>query len=182
MTRWAVFVSGRGSNLQNFLNLESELQKSKVVAVYANKECPAIERSKKAEKPALVLSPKEEGHSTKLLSFLKANEVQAIFMLGYMRILSSDFLKAWEGEIVNLHPSLLPKYPGLQAIERSYQSGDEFVGVSLHRVIEEVDAGGLLKQSKMKREPSWSLEETEEKLHELEKRIVREYLFDLEKN
>ena len=181
MGRWAVFVSGRGTNLQNFLELEaSELKNNSISCVYADKDCPAIERARTFKKNVLVLSPNEEGFAEKLISFLNANEVDRIFMMGYMRILKPEFLNSWGKQIVNLHPSLLPKYKGLDAIKQAYDANDDELGVSLHEVVAEVDAGPILKQVSFHREPDWSYEKTEEQVHEHERSIVREYLKEQE--
>jgi phosphoribosylglycinamide formyltransferase-1 len=183
MRRWAIFVSGNGSNLQNVLELEKTgLQNNQVVAVYADKECFAVERAKKFNKPVLILSPKEEGADQKLIEFLSAHEANAIFLLGYMRILKPGFLEKWKQPIVNLHPSILPKHKGLDAIKKAYEAGDAEFGVSLHEVAPEVDSGPLLSQLKFPRPEGCSYEESVEKVHEMERKIVREYLFGLEKN
>lgn len=181
--RWAVFVSGTGSNLQNFLDLERKriLKKHRIVLVVADRPCPAIDKAKRAKKEVWIQSPKSEGFSKALLKALKAQRVDAIFLLGYMRILSEDFLKSWKKRIVNLHPSWLPQYPGLNAIERAVQADEDFLGVTLHEVVPEVDAGPILRQISFPRDRSLSLESLTEQVHAYERKLVTEFLLDLER-
>lgn len=180
--RWAVFVSGRGSNLKSVLEAEArgEFQKNKVVLVHANRDCPALEIAQSFAKPTHVLSPNAEGFEEQLLSEFKKHEVSHVFLLGYMRLLSEKFLMSFKGPVVNLHPSLLPAYKGLRAIERAFEAKEEVMGVSLHEVIVELDSGRILKQAEVRRRPEWSLKEAEQAIHDLEHKIVREYLLDLE--
>jgi len=182
MIQWAVFVSGQGTNLQNFLNLEQDkkLKQNSIVAVHADKKCPAIERAKRAKKEIFIYSPKQSDYESRLLEFLKQSKVDRIFLLGFMRILPAPFIKTWAEPIINIHPSLLPKYKGLNAIERAYQDNEKLVGVSLHEVTPELDSGLVLRQSQLERLESDSLESLTERMHQLEYKIVREYLFDLE--
>jgi len=95
--RWAVFVSGQGTNLENLLRLENEELKSNHVAlVFADRPCRALEIAKKFGKKTLLLNPREDGFTNLLLQSLKENQVNSIFLLGYMRMLPSKFLSAWK--------------------------------------------------------------------------------------
>lgn len=181
MKRWAVFVSGEGSNLQNFLDLEKTVLRNQcIAAVCADRECRGIERAKVSQKPTQVLSPKTPDYSGQVISFLKSHQVDAIFLMGFMRILKSDFLKAWGKPIVNLHPSILPAYPGMNAIQKAFDTGDSELGVTLHAVTEELDGGPILKQLKFKRDMSASLESVTQQVHRHEYQIVREYLMEID--
>lgn len=182
MIRWAVFVSGNGSNLQNFLDLEAQnkIRKNQIRLVVADKQCRALERAQKANKPSTVLSPKAEGFVQNLIKSLEENEIDRIFLMGYMKILPSEFFRAWNKPILNLHPSLLPKYKGLHAIQKAYEAGDPELGVTIHEVVEELDSGPILKQSRLNRNEAESLESLTERIHRLEHQLVAEYLFELE--
>lgn len=180
MRRWAVFVSGEGSNLQNFLNLEPRFKSQCIAAVFADRPCRAIERARTAHKPTLVVSPKEADFQERLLRFLSSHQVDSIFLMGYMRLLSADFLKSWKGTIVNLHPSLLPAYKGKDAVARAFHAKEKVIGVSLHEVVEEVDSGRILKQMPLPVTSSDTLDELTERVHSLERKIVEDYLFDLD--
>lgn len=178
--RWAVFASGNGTNLQNFLDIEDRLKKQELIAVYADRECMAIDRARRAGKEIFVLDPNREGATTQILQFLKSLKINSIFLLGYMRLLKPDFLDDWTFPILNLHPSLLPKHKGLNAIKKAYDAGDTQVGVSIHLVTVDLDSGPLIRQTALERRQGESLEELEKRIHELEYEIVRELLFDLE--
>lgn len=179
--RWAIFVSGEGTNLQNVLELERHrLKKNQVALVVADRECPAIARAKKFKKPTFVIDPKSKSGNADLLQTLKKYKVDAIFLLGYMRILKANFLKAWDAPIVNLHPSVLPKFKGAHAIRDAIEAHEPTLGVTLHEVVEEVDSGRILRQIEFPRDSRWSFDEAVECVHAYERRIVSDYLLDLE--
>jgi len=180
--RWAVFVSGQGTNLQNILDLESqgEITKNSVVSVFSDRPCRALERAEIKQKATLMISPSSANFDSDLYAFLEKHQVDRIFLLGYMRILSARFLALWKKPIVNLHPSLLPKYPGLHSIERAFQAKDPYMGVTLHEVVLELDAGPMIRQISFPSKPAWTLEEATEEVHRMERRLVREYLLELD--
>jgi len=182
MIRWAVFVSGSGTNLQSLLDLEAQnsWKHQSIVAVHADRKCLALERAQKASKSCFLYSKNEIDYDLKLLDFLKSQNVNAIFLLGYMRVLSSDFLRKWKYPLINLHPSLLPAHKGKDSIQRAYQANDEVIGVSLHEVSEEVDSGKILRQISFPRLPEETLEALETRVHAFERKIIRDYCFDLE--
>lgn len=181
MSRWAVFVSGEGSNLQNVLELEQgRLRHERITAVFADRECRGIERARAFNKPTLILSPKVSGWTKSVLDFLSEHQVAAIFLLGYMRILPRDFLQSWKGRIVNLHPSWLPLYPGLESVKRAFEAGEKCFGVSLHEVVEEVDAGPILRQLSFPRPVGASFDGIMSEVHRYERRLVSDYLLDLD--
>lgn len=184
MIRWAVFVSGQGSNLENVLHLEKSkaLKSQKVSCVVADRVCPAIDKARKASKPVFVLSPKEEKFDQQLISFLKEYRVNRIFLLGYMKILPASFLSRWAKPIINLHPSLLPKYKGLHAIEQAFEAGDSELGPSLHDVVDDLDSGQILLQKSFPRLQDDDLQSISKKMHETEHELVQEYLLKLDKS
>ena len=107
---------------------------------------------------------------------LKHLQVDVIFLAGFMRLLPAEFVNAWQGQMINVHPSLLPAYPGLQSIARAYQDGHP-VGVTLHEVIVEMDAGKVLRQGVAVQIPkTMSLENLEYVVHAKEHQLVREVL------
>ncbi|PIR22839.1 MAG: phosphoribosylglycinamide formyltransferase [Deltaproteobacteria bacterium CG11_big_fil_rev_8_21_14_0_20_45_16] len=182
LTRWAVFVSGEGSNLQNILTLESEgeLKSQSIELVVANKSCPAIEKAQRYSKNNVVVDFRNPEVWAELLEVLNQAKIDKIFLLGFMKIISSGFIRSWAKPIVNLHPSLLPQYKGLQAIERAFVAKEERMGVSLHEVVAELDSGPILKQAELWRIPGESLEVLTERFHKLEHKLVRDYLLDLD--
>jgi len=180
--RWAIFVSGNGSNLQNVLELEKNglIPQQEIILIHADRECRALERAVEFDKVSWKSSPKSPDFLEDLLKQLSSLAVDRIFLLGYMRILSAQFLLKWQKPVVNLHPSLLPKYRGLEAIRQAYEAGDPLVGVSLHEVVEELDSGPVILQRSLTRHPDENLESLTQRIHRLEHELVREYLLSLE--
>jgi phosphoribosylglycinamide formyltransferase-1 len=180
--RWAVFASGRGSNFKNFLTFESSLRNQSIVCLHADRLCPAAQLAEEAQKSVLVLSPKISSYEERLLAFLRENDVNAIFLLGFMRLLKPGFLNRWKGAIVNLHPSRLPDFKGRDAIRQAHEAGVKTLGVSLHRVVEQVDSGEILRQKVFERDFSLSLEALELEFHRQEHELVRQFVFDLDRD
>jgi phosphoribosylglycinamide formyltransferase-1 len=144
-TQWAIFVSGEGSNLQALIDENSNQIK---VVVCNKKKAPAILKAKRAGIPIILL---EKGFSWDQLTIsLRQYGVTDLFLLGFMKLVPAEFIASWKGRIINLHPSLLPEFPGLEAIERSFEAGSA-MGVTLHQVIEEMDAGPIILQKSIKR-------------------------------
>jgi len=153
--RVAVLISGRGSNMQ-------------ALAEYKRVADPAYEiklvASNVPEARGLVLARrfgfKTWAHSHKgmeraafdqmLDEQLRAHAIELIALAGYMRLLSPEFIRLWQGRILNVHPSLLPLYPGLDTHRRALLNGDEFAGCSVHIVTEELDAGPVIAQAPVK--------------------------------
>ncbi len=178
MVKWAIFVSGNGSNLQNVLELERDILKTQEVSlVVADRDCFALQRATHFGKMHLVIPAKRDDE---MLQTLRNQQVNSIFLLGYMRVLSEYFINTWKAPIINLHPSLLPKYRGLHAIQRSYDAKDNEAGVTLHEVVPELDAGPILKQLSFEVPKNISFDDFEVRIHSLERKIVSDYLLDLE--
>ncbi len=173
-TRWAVLISGRGSNLASLL----EAPDVDVRYVLSSREdAPGLAKARRAGVAADVI-PRELSSPSSALdwewvdSALKLRGIDQIFLLGFMRIVPAKFLARWRGRVFNVHPSLLPKYPGLRALERAYADG-EVCGMSVHEVIEEIDAGRILRQRAVEVEIA-TFEQTEFLVHLDEARSVRE--------
>jgi phosphoribosylglycinamide formyltransferase-1 len=113
---------------------------------------------------------------------LRSKEIDFIFCAGFMKIIPASFLNQWDKPIYNLHPSLLPKYKGLKAIERAYEEGDD-IGVSIHTLVAEVDSGQVVLQDKVLEKGSYrgkSVDEvrelTQQKEHQIVSRWIEKYL------
>lgn len=146
--RWCVFISGRGSNLAAAIEGVLESGPHAIELVIATSEAAAgCAKARRAGLPVLTAPRTESGKIDwdELSAVLNRRRIDNIFLLGFMNIVPAKFVAVWSDQIVNLHPSLLPAYPGLNSIARAFSAGDE-VGASIHLVVPEVDAGKVLKQ------------------------------------
>lgn len=170
--KWAVFISGNGSNLQALIDAQPFLSIALVVSSKA--DAFGVQRAEKAGIPVLVL-PKEISWD-QLSVELKTKNIDRIFLAGFMRVIPESFVQDWPQRILNLHPSLLPHYKGLRAIERSYEDGAA-MGVTIHWVIPDLDAGPILMQKQIfaaQEAKGLSLEQVKEKIHQVENQMVVE--------
>ncbi len=151
--RVAVLISGRGSNLQALL--EAKQDAYDIVLVVSNVPGAAgLERARAAGVEALALDHKPYGKNREaferdLDTLLVERNVDIVALAGFMRVLTPFFVNAWRGRLVNIHPSLLPKYPGTNTHQRALDSGDADHGCTVHLVVEEVDSGEILGQARM---------------------------------
>lgn len=149
----AVLVSGRGSNLQAIIgNIEDNNMAADIVLVLSNvKDAFALERGKKHGLDTLFLDPKtfprREEYENKMTEVLQSKSVDLICLAGFMRVLGKNFINAFPGKIINIHPSLLPAFPGLDAQKKALEHGAKFSGCTVHFVNEEVDGGPIILQS-----------------------------------
>lgn len=170
--RWAVFISGRGSNLQALLD-QSALQEIRWV-LSSKESAPGLLRAKRAGVPSAVLPKKIDWDGLDLE--LRKRGITDLFLAGFMKLAPASFVEKWEGRILNVHPSLLPSYPGLQAFEKSYEERQE-MGVTVHIVTSEMDAGPRLVQKcfmKAKEQERVCLRDASYLLSQTEQRLVRE--------
>lgn len=139
----ALFISGRGSNAQAVMDL---IDANVTLVVSSKAHCWGVVRARRQGIPVLILPKKIDWQA--LNSTLNQRQIQRIYLLGFMRLLEADFCQKWAGRIWNLHPSLLPAFPGKTSIEDSYKAQAD-MGVSIHEVTAELDAGPLLWQNKV---------------------------------
>ena len=155
MKNIVVLISGNGSNLQAILDAcENNIIDASVKAVFSNKEDAfGLERARSANVPARSLSPKayesRELFDVELMKQIDEYQPDLIILAGYMRILSPDFVRHYLGKMINIHPSLLPKYPGLHTHQRAIDAKDAEHGTSVHFVTEELDGGPVILQAKV---------------------------------
>ena len=153
MKTLGVLISGRGSNLQAILDAirEGRLD-ARVGVVVSNVEgAPGLERARKAGVPTEVLSHKDfrsrEEYDRALLERLRAHGVDLVCLAGFMRLLSPLLVNAYPGRILNVHPSLLPSFPGLHAQKQALDCGVKVTGATVHVVDEKLDHGPILLQA-----------------------------------
>jgi len=181
--RVAVLISGRGTNLQALLDARQDSYE--VALVVSNVPGAAgLARARAAGVEAIALDHKPYGKNREaferdLDALLVERNVELVALAGFMRVLTSFFVRAWVGRLVNIHPSLLPKYPGTKTHERALEAGEREHGCTVHLVVEEVDAGEILGQAKMEILPSDTPETLAERVLALEHDLYPRCLADL---
>jgi formyltetrahydrofolate-dependent phosphoribosylglycinamide formyltransferase len=179
--RVAILISGRGSNMRA---LVEQADSYEVVLVASNKrEAPGLEWAREHGLKTWMLESKGRGKEEydRLLSeSLDEHGVGTIALAGFMRILSPWFVNEWRGRILNIHPSLLPKYRGLDTHARAIEAGDEVHGCSVHIVTEELDAGELLGQVEVPIDPGDTPQDLEQRVlaaeHQLYPKVLSEFV------
>lgn len=180
-----ILISGRGSNMAALVDAtRTEDCPYEVALVASDKpEAAGLAWAKEHGVPTFAQSPKgmpKAEYEAKIDTALRGAGVEAIALAGYMRLLSDDFVHAWRGRIVNIHPSLLPKYKGLDTHARAIAAGDSHAGTSVHIVTEELDAGEVLGQAEVPILPGDTHETLATRVlaeeHRLYPRVVSEWL------
>ena len=149
----AIFVSGRGSNLKSiFKYSKKKISKINIKLVISNKRnIPGIVFAKKSKINSKIVNYQNiKSAENKILNLLKKNKIEFIFLAGFMKILSNFFIKKFGNKIINIHPSLLPKYKGLNTHERVIQNNEKFSGCTVHYVNDKLDSGKIILQKKIK--------------------------------
>jgi len=153
LLRVGVLASGRGSNLQALLDAGSRADyPARVVVVVSDREdARALARARAAGVSSLFVNPKDHGdraaYDAVLTKTLEHHEVGLVCLAGFMRILSPVFVRAWQGRLMNIHPSLLPAFPGLHAQRQALDHGVRIAGATVHFVDEGVDTGPIVLQA-----------------------------------
>ena len=149
----AVFISGVGSNLKSLIKF-SKLKKSPISITYIisnNSKAKGLAYAKHFKIKKKVLNFKNNNlEEKKLLYILKKNNIEIICLAGFMKILSKNFIKKFEGKIINIHPSLLPKYKGLNTHRRVLINSEKYSGCTVHYVNSGLDSGKIILQKKVK--------------------------------
>jgi len=151
MKKVGVLVSGRGTNLQALVDAAHRGALGGEIAVVVSnvEDAPALERAARAGIPTLFRDhrgrPREE-FDGEIVSLLRGHGAELVCLAGYMRLLSPGFLRAFPGRVLNVHPSLLPAFPGLEAQRQALEAGVRLSGATVHLVDEGVDTGPILLQ------------------------------------
>ena len=148
----AVFISGTGSNLKSLIKF-SKLKKSPVIIkmiISNNSKSKGLQYAKIYKIKKKVFDFKNTLSEKKVIYELKKNNINLICLAGFMKILSKSFIKNFKGKILNIHPSLLPKYKGLNTHERAIKNKDKYSGCTVHFVNSKLDSGKIISQKKVK--------------------------------
>jgi phosphoribosylglycinamide formyltransferase 1 len=171
-----VLASGNGSNFQAIAERVAESPHRIVALVCDRYGVPVLERARNLGIEAIVIDYARDraAAEVRLAEILTDLRPDYIFLAGFMKIISADLVSAFEGRMVNVHPALLPRYPGLNAIERAYAAGDATLGVTIHYVDAGVDTGPIIAQRSIERADGDSLEAVEQRIHEIEHQLFPE--------
>ncbi|MDA9753524.1 phosphoribosylglycinamide formyltransferase [Candidatus Pelagibacter sp.] len=148
----AVFISGNGTNFKNLIKYSKKKSKYKINLVISDnsKAAGLIYAQKYKIKKKIVSYHNIKNSEKTILTELQKNKIDLICLAGFMRILSHNFIKRFKGKIINIHPSLLPKYKGLNTHAKAINNNDKFSGCTVHYVNSKLDSGRIILQKKVK--------------------------------
>ena len=176
----AVFVSGSGTNLQAIIEaVKDGLIKASIALIVSDKkDAYALERAKKSGIETFILSPKgfqsREDYDKEIIKRLKEKNIGLVVLAGFMRLLSSGFVREYKNKILNIHPSLLPAFKGTHGIKDAFESGEKKTGVTVHFVDEELDHGPIILQEAVNIEENDTLDTLGKKIHKVEHKLYPE--------
>ena len=182
MKKIAVLISGSGTNLQAIIDkcLSGYIEAEIVCVLSSDPNAYGIERAKLNNIKTKIINSKDFETSNLfnegLYNYLKTLDLDLIVLAGFMKILSGTITKTFYGKIINIHPSLLPKYPGLNTHKKVIENKDSLHGVSIHYVSEELDAGPLIAQGAIKTYKDEGIDDLIERIHQIEHIIYPEVI------
>ena len=178
-----VLISGNGSNLQSIIDNAKSIDLT-ICCVFSNKmDAFGLKRAAKVGIPCVALDEtlfdSKLGFDQEIMKVIDNYQAEVIILAGYMRILSADFISKYSGKILNIHPSLLPKFPGLNTHQRAIDASEKKHGASVHFVTEEVDGGPVIAQQSVNIDstdnPQTLAKKVLEKEHILYPKVIRWY-------
>lgn len=176
--RIAVFASGQGTNFQAIVDAvrEGKLDVSIELLVCDKPSAPVIQRASAAGVDAFVFKPKDypsrEAYEEEIILELRKRQVDLIVLAGYMRILTSTLVEPFYGKMINIHPSLLPSFPGVNAIGQALQHGVKVTGVTVHFVDGGLDSGPIIAQSAVEIKEDDNEETLAARIHQSEQQML----------
>jgi phosphoribosylglycinamide formyltransferase-1 len=175
--RLAFFCSGYGSNFQAILDTirAGGLKAAAALMVCDNPKAYALRRARKYDVPVVLLRPRlfktREDYERVIARILKNEKVDLVILAGFMRILSPFFVRAFRNRILNIHPSLLPAFKGAHAIQDALAAGVPETGVTVHYVTDDLDAGPIILQEKVRILKTDTVKTLETRIHQVEHRL-----------
>lgn len=189
--RLAVFASGSGSNFEAIVRAFQTDQINAEVALLVcdRPDAFVLKRAETLGVPSVAFRPKsfdsKEAYEQEVLDHLLGASIDLVVLAGYMRIVGNTLLKAYPNKLINIHPSLLPNYPGKKGIDDAFEDGATETGVTVHIVDEGIDTGPILAQETVAIEPDDTIESLERKIHavehELFPKVIQTYIKKLQK-
>ena len=162
-TKTAIFISGKGSNLKNLIKFSKKINSpiSIELIISNKKKAKGLKYSSQYNILKKIFNFNNKIDEKKLLTLLIKKKIKFICLSGFMKILSKNFIKKFDGKIINIHPSLLPKYKGLNTHQKAIKNKDKFSGCTVHYVNSKLDSGKIILQGKVsinKKDNEFSLE------------------------
>ncbi|MDR3241096.1 MAG: phosphoribosylglycinamide formyltransferase [Lactobacillaceae bacterium] len=182
VTRLAVFASGFGSNFRALQEaiVARQMNAQIVRLVVDHDEIGALQIAEEFRIPATIINYKNfatrSDAETSIINQLKTDEVDGIILAGYLRLLTETLITPYDGKIINIHPALLPSFPGLHGIDDAYNYGVKVTGVTVHFVDTGMDSGEIIAQTPVRIEDGESLDELETKIHAVEHQLYPDTL------
>ena len=177
-----VLISGNGSNLQAIIDeIQAGKLKAHIGAVISDQpDAHGLTRAKKSSIPTHIVErmnfKNRDDFDRALQSIIDDHQPKLIVLAGFMRVLGRDFVRHYEGRLINIHPSLLPKYPGLNTHQRVLDAHEKEHGVTIHYVTEDVDAGPIIAQASIPVRHNDTAKALEARIHKVEHRLYPEVL------
>ncbi|MDU7475943.1 MAG: phosphoribosylglycinamide formyltransferase [Paenibacillus macerans] len=175
--RIAVFASGQGSNFQNLLDASraGTLGADIVLLVCDKPQAPVVERARKAGVDCFLFQPKDyarrEDYEAEIAAELDKRQIDLVVLAGYMRLLTPVLVEPYAGKMINIHPSLLPAFPGKNAIGQAWNYGVKVTGITVHLVDGGMDTGAVIAQEPVEILASDTLESLEARIHAAEQQL-----------
>ncbi|MNH87908.1 Phosphoribosylglycinamide formyltransferase [compost metagenome] len=176
--RIAVFASGQGTNFQSLVDAagRGELGGAEIALLVCDKpQAPVVKRAEQAGVDHFLFQPKQyasrEDYEREIAAELDKRSIDLIVLAGYMRLLTAVLVEPYAGRMINIHPSLLPAFPGVNAIGQAYDYGVKVTGATVHFVDGGMDTGAVIAQRTVDIREGESMESVEERIHAVEKEI-----------
>lgn len=179
-----VLISGRGTNLQSIIDAiaDGRLAAEIAVVISNNADAAGLARAQKAGVETLVIDHRgqpREAYDAKLIEALRARRVDLVCLAGFMRVLSPSFIEAFRNRILNVHPALLPAFPGTNAPYQAWEHGAKVSGATVHMVDESLDGGPIVRQEAIEVRPLDTPESLAARILEIEHRIYPDAISDV---
>ena len=179
-----VFISGKGTNLKNLINRSRDncFPINISLIITNNRDAYGILFAKINAIPYVIINPKLRNNEKKILEILKKNKISFICLAGYMKIMSKKFIKEFGKKIINIHPSLLPKFKGLNTFDRILKNKEKKTGCTVHYVNEKLDSGQIIAQKSFHISPFDNETSLKKKTQELEYKVFPEAVIKIFRN
>lgn len=185
MLKIAIFASGTGSNFETLAD-DQMLKENGLkieILVCDRPKAAVIGKAQQRDIPAFIIRPKEfdnrHDYEQTIIDELANYQIDLILLAGYMRVITTTLLNAYPMKIINIHPALLPLFPGIHGIEDAYNAGATETGVTIHYIDEGVDTGPIIAQQSIAILPNETLEQLETKIHRVEHQLYPNVILNL---